>query len=154
MGLFTDVDQIITEVFHDLQHVQQGEGSTVTFEKLTPGTNAIEDLIAIDSFEYDERSIENRALPPDVQYEMRISEAIIEASDLIGCSSVRHATPQGTVRYQIVRPSPFWPSGFNRVWRFWLMPAEVVSIFVETFNLVDDAGDNLVDDAGNQIVAI
>jgi len=126
VGLFTKLDQIVIGVLHDVQHVRQGEAPTIVFEKLNPSTNAVIDLLTIDSFEYDDRTAENRALPPEVQYELRISEAILEPGDYNGIASIRHETPQGITRYSIIRPSPFWPSGFNRFWRFWLTASEII----------------------------
>jgi hypothetical protein len=124
-GLFTDVDAIVIDVLHDLQHVQQGECGLLIFEKLNPATNAPEEDFTIDSFEYDDRSANDRALPPDVQFEVRISEGVLRPDELDGVVSIQHETPQGTIRFAIVKPSPFWPSGLDRFWRIWLAVAEV-----------------------------
>jgi len=121
MGLFTDIDAEIIDVLHDLQHVEQGESAEIVFEKLS-ATNAPVDLVSVSSFEYDERSADNRQLPPDVLYELRIPESLLSADSFRGFSSIRH----GTRRFRVVTPSPFPPSGMNRFWRFWLITQEMV----------------------------
>lgn len=119
MGLFTEIDAEIIDVLHDIQHVEQGEEAEIVFEKLN-GMNAPTDLFSVDSFEYDERTANNTQLPPDVLYELRIPETLLERANVTGAASVRH----GAQRFTIIRPSPFAPAGFNRFWRFWLSPAE------------------------------
>jgi hypothetical protein len=54
-------------------------------------------------------------------YELQIHESMLDATtDVPNVVAVQHSG----VIYQIIRPSPFPPTGMLRFWRFWLSPQE------------------------------
>lgn len=110
-------------------HTANNEAGEIHFENLST-SNEAQLLASVTAFHYDERGIDGRQLPPDVAYELRIAESLVDAQSLFvsgtfQASSVRHESPAGTRRFRIVG-EPIWPSGAVRVWRFWMAPSEVI----------------------------
>ncbi len=104
---------------HLAQHVYAGESRTLVFEKLD-ADNVPRSLFEINEFEYSELTATGTKLPPDVDFELRISELVFDPDLHKGVCSILH----GDRRFGIVSPSPFAPSGADRFWRFWLAPKE------------------------------
>lgn len=126
MSLATETTAIFETMFGDFCADVAPQDYPLVIEKLNASTNAPETLTTITEFEIDTADARKRQLPPEVMYEVRVRESLLSLTDLLNASSAKQASAQGTIRYSILRPSPFWPSGLNRLWRFWLVPMEVV----------------------------
>ena len=104
-------------------HTGQGESGSIVFLKRAPGTNALAALVTVgEDWSYSSVDRNGNRLPPDVLFELRVAEDSISSSDLKQAAAIQH----GSQLFQIVRPSPFELTGFERFWRFWLAPAEDV----------------------------
>jgi hypothetical protein len=129
MSTLADIQTYNTAFQHTVNHVGQDEEKSLFFEDLS-ATNTPQTLAEFTAWSFSDSGIDGRQLPPDVAYELRIAESLVDAQSLFvngtfQASSVRHESPAGTRRFRIVG-EPIWPSGAVRVWRFWLAPAEVV----------------------------
>jgi hypothetical protein len=67
-------------------------------------------------------SSEGRSLPPDVLHELWIDAQELTAQS-ISQTQIAAFRYSGII-YQIIRPSPFPPSGLDIFWRFWIAPQE------------------------------
>lgn len=120
-GILTQPHAQRLEALRQVRHVLQGEEPSILFLKREPGTNALSELLSVDkSWTYDGADAIGNKLPPDVLFELQVAETLISPDDLKQAAAVQH----GSKIFQILRPSPFAPTGFARFWRFWLAPAE------------------------------
>lgn len=124
MSFASDTRKEFATMFKDFVADVAGDDSTIVFEKLT--ANAPVALFTVKRFELDERTAQKTQLPPEVQYELRVLEEDLKLTDIRYASSIKHISDNRTIRYTIIRPSPFFPARFSRLWRFWLSPAEIV----------------------------
>lgn len=157
MASLSKLNRRVLKFLHRFQHTAQGESATVYFESLD-ADNAADDLASFAEFQYDDRAADGSQLPPDVAFELRISEELIDPSALLNArgdclaSSVRHETPQGTMRYRLLQPSPFWPQGVVRYWRFWLGAAQLVEATMSGDFVITSDGDFEITSDGDFVV--
>jgi hypothetical protein len=117
------------EALRRVRHVLQGEDGTITLLKRNASTNALVDLLEIDTgWTYSDREANGGRLPPSVMFELQIAEEMISATDMAQIAAIRH----GQQIFQIVviapgEPGIFKPSGLQRYWRFWLAPLEATA---------------------------
>lgn len=147
MSLATETTAEFEQMFSEFVANVAPNDDALILESLD-SNNAPQTLTTITEYEIDSRDARKKQLPPEVMFEVRVRESLLTLPDMLNLSSAKRASTQGTMRYQIIRPSPFWPMGLNRLWRFWLTPLEIV----ESDFLIDDASNFLIDDAGNSIV--
>jgi hypothetical protein len=122
-GVLTQPHTQRLEALRRVRHVLQGEEASIVLLKREPGANALSELLSVDrSWAYDDADSRGNKLPPEVMFELQIGEDLLTADDLKQAVAIKH----GAQLFQIVRPSPFAPVGFQRYWRFWLAPAEEV----------------------------
>lgn len=99
--------------------VANGQSGEVTLLKSVNGVQVSHKLIS-QAWDYGERDAVGRLLPPEVQYELRIAENLLQSTDL---RIITGAKIDGVI-YQIIRPSPYPPESLRRFYRFWLSPQE------------------------------
>jgi len=104
---------------HEL-FVANGQSGDLTLLRYVNGALTSGKVISA-AWSYSDRDGSNNRLPPDVLYELQIHESLLDATaDVPSVVAVQHSG----VIYQIIRPSPFPPTGMLRFWRFWLSPQE------------------------------
>jgi len=126
MSLVSELQAFNIDFQRQTTHDAQGEGGTVTFEQINNDTGEIEDFFTCSVFEYTDRDFRGNRLPPDAHFEMRIPEAELSPSDIIGCGSLRHQTAHGTLRFTLLRGTELWPTGLDRVWRCQMATIEIL----------------------------
>lgn len=99
--------------------VSNGQSGDLTFHRYQNGALTAYKVVSA-AWDYGDRDYAGNQLPPEVLYELRVHERVLDLAERTYLSAVEH----GGVTYQIVRPSPILPTGMNRFWRFWLMPQE------------------------------
>lgn len=115
-------EQLTTLRLIQQRAVATGRPSTITALAYSSGQLSTLAIVS-DGFAFGELESDGRRLQPEVQFELWITNdqiALFNGQDVA-------AWLYDGITYQIVRPSPFKPSGADIFWRFWLSPQEDAS---------------------------
>lgn len=117
MSLATEQLEVLELARREL-HVASGEPGDFVLLKRDDTTNALKVFMTIcEGWYYAEN---DQLLNNSAMYELRISELVVDKTDLKDAVAGKH----GEQVFSVVQPSPFRPAAGKRYWRFWLMPAE------------------------------
>ena len=123
MGLFTKPSAKMIQVLAKVFQTKQGDSATVVFENLN-NVNLPSNLKTVAPAYFSDRTPDDGALPQGVDFEIWISESLLDASEFAGFSSIRQEAASGTRRWGVAAGYPLPPLGANRFWRFGVSPKE------------------------------
>ena len=126
-GILTHAQMSSLEAIRRVNLVLQGEPESISLQKFDTVTGSFVDFLTVEKsfYPFFNRDAEGRALPPDVQFELRIGELMITDEQAKQVAAVQY----GSQRFRVVRgdqaePGILGPIGPKRFWRFHIAALE------------------------------